>query len=195
MALYAFAVGINQYITFLKYISDFPAAAAAKSLQFVSDPVRPHRRQPTRLPRPRDSPGKNTGVGCHCLLRVTSQYTLFSAGKIFFRSIQMTSLKKSLKETYQLFRNALASTSKGLGDGYQFPSGLPTLTSLTFCQMDKGLELTPSRSLEEDSRTLGWQTNRLKKKTSVENLRKKDSWIIRKRPEARGWGHRSPPTR
>ena len=33
MALYAFAVGINQYITFFKYISDFPAAAAAKSLQ------------------------------------------------------------------------------------------------------------------------------------------------------------------
>ena len=27
--------------------------------------VRPHRRQPTRLPGPRDSPGKNTGVGCH----------------------------------------------------------------------------------------------------------------------------------
>ena len=26
----------------------------------------PHRRQPTRLPRPWDSPGKNTGVGCHC---------------------------------------------------------------------------------------------------------------------------------
>ena len=44
----------------------------------------------------------------------------------------MTSLKKALKETYQLFRNALASTSKGLGDGYQFPSGFPTLTSLNF---------------------------------------------------------------
>ena len=29
---------------------------------------RPHRRQPTRLPRPWDSPGKNTGVGCHFLL-------------------------------------------------------------------------------------------------------------------------------
>ena len=28
-----------------------------------------HRRQPTRLPRPWDSPGKNTGVGCHCLLQ------------------------------------------------------------------------------------------------------------------------------
>ena len=30
----------------------------------VSDSVRPHRWQPTRLPRPWDSPGKNTGVGC-----------------------------------------------------------------------------------------------------------------------------------
>ena len=35
----------------------------------MSDPVRPHRRQPTRLPRPWDSPGRNTGVGCHCLLQ------------------------------------------------------------------------------------------------------------------------------
>ena len=44
------------------------AAAAAKS-SVVSDSVRPHRRQPTRLHRPRDSPGKNTGVGCHFLLQ------------------------------------------------------------------------------------------------------------------------------
>ena len=35
----------------------------------VSDSVRPHRRQPTRLLRPWDSPGKNTGVGCHFLLQ------------------------------------------------------------------------------------------------------------------------------
>ena len=33
------------------------------------DPVRPHRRQPTRMPLPWDSPGKNTGVGCHFLLQ------------------------------------------------------------------------------------------------------------------------------
>ena len=33
----------------------------------MADSVRPHRRQPTRLPRPWDSPGKNTGVGCHFL--------------------------------------------------------------------------------------------------------------------------------
>ena len=31
--------------------------------------VRPHRRQPIRLPHPWDSPGKNTGVDCHFLLQ------------------------------------------------------------------------------------------------------------------------------
>ena len=35
----------------------------------VSNSVRLDRRQPTRLPRPWDSPGKNTGVGCHFLLQ------------------------------------------------------------------------------------------------------------------------------
>ena len=42
--------------------------AAAKSLQSCPT-LRPHRRQPIRLPRPWDSPGKNTGVGCHFLLQ------------------------------------------------------------------------------------------------------------------------------
>ena len=35
----------------------------------MSDSVRPHRQQPTRLPHIWDSPGKNTGVGCHFLLQ------------------------------------------------------------------------------------------------------------------------------
>ena len=35
----------------------------------VSNSVQPHRRQPTRLPHPWDSPGKNTRVGCHFLLQ------------------------------------------------------------------------------------------------------------------------------
>ena len=35
----------------------------------MSNSVRPHRWQPTRLCRPWDSPGKNTGVGCHFLYR------------------------------------------------------------------------------------------------------------------------------
>ena len=35
----------------------------------MSDSVQSHRRQPSRLPHPWDSPGKNTGVGCHFLLQ------------------------------------------------------------------------------------------------------------------------------
>ena len=48
------------------YARNSVVSAAAKSLQSA---VRPNGRQPTRLPRPWDSPGKNTGVGCHFLLQ------------------------------------------------------------------------------------------------------------------------------
>ena len=40
-----------------------------KVASVVSNSVRPHRWQPMRLPHTRDSPGKNTGVGCHFLLQ------------------------------------------------------------------------------------------------------------------------------
>ena len=53
--------------------STFSGELTLSSVQFsrsvVSDSLRPHRRQPTRLPCPWDSPGKNTGVGCHFLLQ------------------------------------------------------------------------------------------------------------------------------
>ena len=42
--------------------------SAAKSPQSCPT-LWPHRRQPTRRPRPWDSPGKNTGVGCHFFLQ------------------------------------------------------------------------------------------------------------------------------
>ena len=44
-----------------------PDAAAAKLFQSCPTLCDPHRQQPTRLPRPWDSPGNNTGVGCHFL--------------------------------------------------------------------------------------------------------------------------------
>ena len=40
------------------------------SRSVMSNPQRPHGLQPTRLLRPWDFPGKNTGVGCLCLLRI-----------------------------------------------------------------------------------------------------------------------------
>ena len=63
-------------------------AAAAKALQSCPT-VRPHRRQPTRLRPPWDSPGKNTGVGCHFFFqcrKVKSE-----------RKVNMTAAAKSLQ--------------------------------------------------------------------------------------------------
>ena len=47
----------------------FKKSTETVSGSVVSDSLQPHRRQPIRLPRPWDSPGKNTGVGCHFLLQ------------------------------------------------------------------------------------------------------------------------------
>jgi len=51
---------------------------AAMSLSVVSDSMRPHRWQPTRLRHPWDSPGKNTGVGYHFLLQCVKVKSLKS---------------------------------------------------------------------------------------------------------------------
>ena len=59
----------NLIIEKEEIISHFSSAAPAAKSLVVSDFVRPHRQQPTRLPCPWDSPGKNTGVGCHLLLQ------------------------------------------------------------------------------------------------------------------------------
>ena len=45
------------------------AAAAAKSLQLCPTLCDPIDGSPLDSPGPRDSPGKNTGVGCHFLLQ------------------------------------------------------------------------------------------------------------------------------
>ena len=58
-----------MFNTSAKRLHNTVKAAAAAVASVVSDSVRPHRRQPTRLPRPWDSPGKNTGVGYHFLLQ------------------------------------------------------------------------------------------------------------------------------
>ena len=54
---------------FCFFFSGLTTKHAAKSLQLCPTLRDPHRRQPTRLPRPWDSPGKNTGVGCPFLLQ------------------------------------------------------------------------------------------------------------------------------
>ena len=51
------------------FTDDIAEAAAAPKLLQLCPTLRPQRRQPTRLPCPWDSPGKNTGVGFHFLLQ------------------------------------------------------------------------------------------------------------------------------
>ena len=53
----------------------------------MSDSVRPHRRPPTRLLHPWDSPGKSTGVGCHCLAYRTIAL-ISHANKVMIKILQ-----------------------------------------------------------------------------------------------------------
>ena len=57
---------IGVQFAFLSYLL---LSSCCKVTSVVSDSVRPHRRQPTRLPHPWDSLGKNTGVCCRFLLQ------------------------------------------------------------------------------------------------------------------------------
>ena len=77
LTIYSLVILLSQFLTSLLFHVQLKwllldlhpaAAAAAKSLQSCPTLPRPHRQQPTRLHCPWDSPGKNTGVGCHFLL-------------------------------------------------------------------------------------------------------------------------------
>ena len=60
---------IKGFAILLEWLFIWSAAAAAAVASVMSNSVRPHRQHPTRLLCPWDSPGKNTGVGCHFLLQ------------------------------------------------------------------------------------------------------------------------------
>ena len=65
-----FGLGIVGLIIFYKRCISICLALLLLLSHFSRvNSVWPHRQQPTRLPHPWDSPGKNTGVGCHFLLQ------------------------------------------------------------------------------------------------------------------------------
>ena len=64
----------------------------------MSDSVRPHRRQPTRLPHPWDSPGKNTGVGDTTLI-AESEDKLKSLLKKVKEESEKAGLKFNIQKT------------------------------------------------------------------------------------------------
>ena len=59
---------LEEYPSSAVHRNDFPSISPRLSNRVNKGPSS-HRRQPTRLPRPWDSPGKNTGVGCQFLLQ------------------------------------------------------------------------------------------------------------------------------
>ena len=64
----------------------------------MSDSVRPYRWQLTRLPCPWDSPGKSTGVGCHCLLQMVDYY-----------GIKQENVQNTYHELLKIFKHIAAT--------------------------------------------------------------------------------------
>ena len=93
------------------------------SRSLMSDSSWPHGLQPTRLLRPWDFPGKSTGVGCHCLLRLMRQRFWSSHSPLGFWAPQIgilhlikspCPLKFSIKEMSPCFRLLKALLSSAL---------------------------------------------------------------------------------
>ena len=61
--------GNSDFCVFRRLYGQIKSCCCCYVASVMSDSVRPHRPQPTRLPCPWDSPGKNTGVGCHFFLQ------------------------------------------------------------------------------------------------------------------------------
>ena len=77
----------------------------------MSDSVRPHRWQATRLLHPWDSPGKNTGVGCHfplqCMkVKSESEVTQWPSISLFLSSFSRTD--KGEGSPYKFFPSSFA---------------------------------------------------------------------------------------
>ena len=68
-SLSAIRVVSSAYLRLLIFLPAILIPACVSSSPVMSNSVQPHRRQPTRLPHPLHSQGKNTGVGCHFLLQ------------------------------------------------------------------------------------------------------------------------------
>ena len=84
------------------------------SRSVVSDPQRHHGLQPTRLLHPWNFPGKSTGVGCHCLLRISVLAKVNNDG-LSNRSnkISVTSNNQILFPAYTRIQNNIAWNGGG----------------------------------------------------------------------------------
>ena len=125
----------------------------------MSDSVRPHRRQPTRLPWPWDSPGKNTGVGCHFLLQcMKGKSESEVAQSCPIPATPWTAAHQappSMGFSRQEYWSGVPSPSpKNTGVGCYFLLQIRIVTSLVFADC---IELLPEKAMAAHSSTLAWQ--------------------------------------
>lgn len=116
----------------------------------------------------------------------------FLQAKIFFGEMK-TFVKKSLRREFikssEMPQLPLQRASRMIINFHQaYQYWRPQLSS---CQVDRGLELTLSRSLERRNHgPSSWLSHKWKNKRR--KSKNKNGWNIRKRREARGWGYRGP---
>ena len=82
-----------------------------------------HRQQPTRLPRPWDSPGKNTGVGCRFLLRCMKV-------KVEVKSLSRVQLLETLWTAAYQAPPSMGFSRQEYWSGVPLPSPVVSYTSL-----------------------------------------------------------------
>ena len=92
----------------------------------MSDSVWPHRWQPTRLPRPWDSPGKNTGVGCHFLLQCMKVKSKSEVAQSCLRPY-FFHVRSLLLEIYTVFTFGIVNNA-AVSIGAQVPIWVPAFS-------------------------------------------------------------------
>ena len=111
-------------------------AAAAKSLQLCLT-VWPHRKQPTRLHRPWDSPGKNTGVVCRFLLQCMKMKSESEVAQSYPTLCDPMDGSPPGSSVYGIFQ-------AGVLEWVPLPSPLPLLCFIFVTYKIQGLGLGPS---------------------------------------------------
>ena len=104
----------------MEFSAELPAKWA--SCLVVSDSLRPHGLQPTRLLCPGDSPGKNVGAGCHFLLQGISptqglNWGLLHCGQILYCLSHQGRLEVEAKRETRSVMQFTASTHQNTGVG------------------------------------------------------------------------------
>ena len=116
----------------------------------MSDSVQPHRQQPTRLPRPRDSPGKNTGVGCHFLLQCMKVKSENEIAQSCLTLSNLTDCSPPGSSTHEIFQarllewGAIAFSDCFHGCSFNRPISLPprSILQVSFFQPGKQTKKT-----------------------------------------------------